>query len=171
MLCIWKSSLLTKGGQVMEGGAFYSFFSPSHLFAFCKSINWKIWSGLVNKCAKDLHISSKWKHFLGQVFIPRPVWSFPGLQHPLNAFSSAAASMKHRWTWKPDPFWVWMEQRTRKDKRLDGENDSAGFQSSWFFSESLDFNTELSGWAAETLRSNKWLTGERKERAIWQIKL
>lgn len=138
------------------------FFSPSHLSAFCKSINPEIWSDFVIKCAKDLLIPSKWKCFLGQVFIPRSVSSLPGSQHPLNAFCSAAAAKKHRWAWKAGPFWVWMEQSTRKDKGLNGENGSAGFQISALLFL-VDFNTELSGWAAETLQSNKWLTGERKE--------
>lgn len=63
-----------------------------------------------------------------------------------------------------------MEQSTRKDKGLDGENDSAGFQISVLLFL-VDFNTELSGWAAEALQSNKWLTGERKEKKEQSDKL
>lgn len=175
-IAVWECSAfgnlpcLQKEGKWWWGKLFLLFF-PSHLSAFCKCINPEIWSGLDIKCAKDLHISSKWKHFLGQVFILRPISSLPGSQHPLSAFCSAAASVKHRWAWKPGPFWVWMEQSTGKDRDLSGENDSAGFQRS-VLSFLIDFNTGLlPGWAAETLQSNKWLTGERKKRAIWQINL
>lgn len=168
MLCLWKSSLLTKGGQVVVGELFLLFF-PSHLSAFCKSINPEIWSGLVINVLKICTSLQSENTFLVKFLS----WdSFPHyLDHSiLWMLFVLLCPLKHRWAWKPGPFWVWMEQSTGKDGDLSGANDSAGFQRSGL-SFLIDFNSGLSGWAAETLQSNKWLAGERKERAIWQINL